>query len=222
MFDHPNPDEIFNLNIWWSINAVIFAGLVIIALLPSTRASIKDHLRQNLWLGLTLMLCLIWLIKAQALDYLYLHLIGASIAYLLLGARLTLLALGVVLVVTNLTRHESIIVWGVQYALVVALPIFCAALLHYLVNLYLPKRLFVFIIVRGFFVAALGMAVTVWINLLVLQYLDLAARIENNDFLLLIPILLAWGEGLLSGMATALIAVYRPHWWYQPQVFHDV
>ena len=78
MFDHPNPYEILNLNIWLGINAVIFSGLVMIALLPSTRASIKDHLRQNLWLCLTLMLCLIWLIKAQALDYLYLHLIGAS------------------------------------------------------------------------------------------------------------------------------------------------
>jgi uncharacterized membrane protein len=37
----------------------------------------------------------------------------------------------------------------------------------------------------------------------------------GNEVFWISPVLLGWGEGLLSGMAVALIAAYKPHWWFE-------
>lgn len=223
MFHLSDPYSILPASIWWFFNISVAVLLLGLALLPSTRRALVQPQRLSIFLALTLFLMLIWLIKAQVLGGFYLHLIGASVAYLLLGTRIAVLALAVVLTLTNLTVHDHFLTWGLQFLLVVLLPILLASALHTVAKRMLPRRLFVFIIVRGFFVAMLSMTLTSLLNLLILNEL-LVASIDNigDSTQIVLPILLGWGEGMLSGMACALIGVYRPEWWFVDEVFVDV
>ncbi|TDR31661.1 putative membrane protein [Hydromonas duriensis] len=181
-----------------------------------------DPIRLNIVLTFTFTLSIIWLMKAQLLDYLYLHFIGASLAYLLLGFPMAGLALATVLVFTNLTQQTPIDIWGAQYLLAVLLPLSLSWLLHYCVKALLPKRVFAFIFVHGFFVTATVMVLTVSINLLVLNKINIITLDIGNQVFWVSALLLGWGEAFLTGMMTALITVYRPQWWYRQTLFKDI
>lgn len=226
MFTFTHPFSLLSPTMWWSINICLSFLLLLFALSPRTRRAFSnpehDHTRQNLWLSLTIGLSVIWLMRAELMDVFYLHFIGASLAYLLLGVPLAGLALAVVLVFTGLTRHIPVEIWGAQYVLSGLLPLLLAYGLHRLIARFLPKRLFAFIFVHGFFVTALSMMLTVFVNFLALQYFSVISLNVGNEVYWISPILLGWGEAFLTGMIIALIAVYRPYWLHREAHFTDV
>ena len=219
MFNLPSPLDFFSAQTWIIINVLVIVLLMTTAITSRARQAARQPLRQNLWLALTFILTLLWLTRAHVLDLLYLHLIGASLAYLLLGAPLALLALALILLVTNITLGNSLYQFGLQYLLVGLLPIINAQILHIIARRIFPRRLFTFIFIQGFFVATLGMIITATLNLFVLQQLHIITLNLGNEVFWISPVLLGWGEGLLSGMAVALIAAYKPHWLFEdPQL----
>ena len=153
------------------------------------------------------------------MDHLYFHLVGASVAFLLLGMPLALLALACTTLVTCITLQTSPWIWGMQFILAAVLPLMIIALLHHLVKRTLPHRLFVYIFIRGFFVAAIGMMLAMFINLSLIGQVFGFIPLAGNPIVWASPILLGWGEGFLSGAAIALIATYNPDWLYRHAPF---
>lgn len=219
MFTLADPLHFLSPLIWGIINFITL-GIILGALSISVhRRDFHDSMRLNLWLGLSFFLICLWLIKGQVMDNLYFHLVGASVAYLLLGAPMALLALACTSLVTCITLGTSPWIWGLQYLLAAVLPLLIVAALHALVQRVLPHRLFVYIFLRGFFVAAIGMMIAMSINLSLIGDVLKLIPLEGNDMVWASPILLGWGEGFLSGAAIAVIATYRPEWLYRHPPF---
>ena len=203
----------------WSVCTLLALGILLTAALTALRRKdFSDHTRVNHWLFISFVLCCLWLIKAQVMDNLYIHLIGASVAYLLLGAPMALLALACATLVTCITLHTSPWIWGMQYLLASVVPIITAALLHALATRIFPQRLFIYIFIRGFFVSAIAMMLAMFINLTLINLLGFISLVGNQVFWMS-PILLGWGEGFMSGAVMAIVATYHPEWLYRHKAF---
>ncbi|AXF85837.1 hypothetical protein DTO96_101577 [Ephemeroptericola cinctiostellae] len=226
MFILAQPLNFFSSYTWWFINTVVLMVMFVFIFLLFKQKFFSNHKNSsnphNIWLSTTFSLSIIWLMRAQLLDNLYLHFIGVSLAYLLLDIPLTGLALAVVLIFTNVTRHISFEIWGAQYALSVLFPLLLSYVLHLILARQLPKRVFVFIFIHGFFVTALVMASTVAFNLLVLNYFGIILLDVGNGIFWIGSVLLGWGEAFMTGMIITLVAVYRPQWLQHRVQFQDV
>ena len=219
MFTLVHPLHYWPAFVWIVINFIAL-GVVLGALSVAIhRKDFQNPLRLNLWLWFSFALICLWLIKGQVMDHFYFHLVGASVAFLLLGAPMALLALACTSLVTSLTLGTSSWIWGMQFLLAAVLPLLIIAILHRLVHRFLPHRLFVYIFLRGFFVAAIGMMIAMAINLGLVGNVFNFIPIAGNDIVWASPILLGWGEGFLSGAAVAMIATYRPEWLYRHKPF---
>ena len=219
MFTLAHPLQYWSPIIWALINFIAL-GIILAALSVTIhRRDFHDSTRVNLWLWLSFSLICLWLIKGQVMDHLYFHLVGASVAFLLLGMPLALLALACTTLVTCITLQTSPWIWGMQFILAAVLPLMIIALLHHLVKRTLPHRLFVYIFIRGFFVAAIGMMLAMFINLSLIGQVFGFIPLAGNPIVWASPILLGWGEGFLSGAAIALIATYNPEWLYRHAPF---
>ena len=165
MFILAHPLHYWPAFVWVILNAIAL-GIVLGAFsLAIQRKDFQDSARLNHWLFISFVMVCLWLIKAQVMDNLYIHLIGASVALLILGAPLALLALACTTLVTSIILHTSPWIWGLQYLMASVIPLSTVGLLHYLLKKWLPHRLFVYIFVRGFFAAAIGMTLAMLINL---------------------------------------------------------
>ena len=225
MFILAQPLNVLNSNVWWLINAIVLLFMLVFGFLAFKRNSFfnfKNNNQQNIWLSTTFALSIIWLMRAQLLDNLYLHFIGIHLAYLLLGIPLAGLALAIVLAFTNMTQHVSFEIWGAQYALSILFPLFLSYVLHLMLAKRLPKRLFAFIFIHGFFGTAMIMASTVAFNLLVLNYFGIISLEVGNGVFWISSILLGWGEAFMTGMIVTLVVVYRPEWLQHRIQFKDV
>ncbi|MCE1177114.1 MAG: energy-coupling factor ABC transporter permease [Burkholderiales bacterium] len=204
----------------WIILSAIALGIALGALsIAVQRKDFQDSTRLSHWLFISFVMVCLWLIKAQVMDNLYIHLIGANVALLILGAPLALLALACTTLITSIILHTSPWIWGMQYLLASVIPLSTVALLHYLFKKWLPHRLFIYIFVRGFFAAAIGMMLAMLINLTLIGGMFHFISLEGNQMLWASPILLGWGEGFLSGAVVALVATYYPEWLYRHSAF---
>lgn len=219
MFTLADPLQYWSPLIWAVLNFIALGTIFGALSVALHRKDFQENHRLNLWLSISFILICLWLIKGQVMDHLYFHLVGASVAYLVLGMPLAILALACTTVVTSITVHTSPWIWGMQFLLAGILPLLIIAPLHRLVQRVLPHRLFVYIFVRGFFVAAIGMMLAMLVNLSLIGQVFQFIHIEGNPIIWASPILLGWGEGFLSGAAIALIATYNPEWLYRHPPF---
>ncbi len=218
MFTLSQPLQFWSPLTWALFNLLALAFIAAAVWVSFVRKDFLDHVRVNHWLFISFVLCCLWLIKAQIMDNLYIHLIGASVAYLILGAPMAILALACTTLVTCITLQTSPWIWGLQFILASIVPLLCVAVLHRVAAALFPQRLFVYIFVRGFFVSAIAMMLSMFFNLALINELHLISLAGNQVFWAS-PILLGWGEGFLSGGVIAIVATYHPEWLYRHRPF---
>ncbi|UOO89013.1 energy-coupling factor ABC transporter permease [Vitreoscilla massiliensis] len=178
---------------------------------------------RRLWQGrsvaLLLLLLFLWGLSINvsrgASAGLGLHLIGMTLACLMLQART---ALGVLLLVCVAFYAPS--AWHGQQWLVLPVNVLLAVLPAWLVNMalmalmrrVLPKHLFVFILGNGFVTAGVSMVFT---GLCLASALALTGRFSAyviQQEVLPVFLLLMWGEGFLTGLLVAVMVAFKPTW----------
>lgn len=83
-----------------------------------------------------------------------------------------------------------------------------ALLLGLALRRWLPRHLFIYILGRGFFTTVIAIALTA---LLALGTTQLPPGLSAGDWLLG-HWLMAWGEGIATGMLVAIFVAFRPQW----------
>ena len=116
------------------------------------------------------------------------------------------------LVVTTLFGVDQWSAFGDNLLFGVVWPVSFSYFVFLLTYSYLPRQLFVYIFVAGFFNAALTMTV---------QMLAMASYyswkgiygwdVLVDDYLLILPLMLL-PEGLINGMALVALVMYKPEW----------
>lgn len=192
----------------WVIWLPLFARSVLRA--PWRRLGDSEQL--NLWLGMVVLLVLVWSLKAGVKPGLVLHLLGATVFTLSFGPALAFVGLSLVTAGVTLNGAAGNFAFAANALLLAGCGVLFSHLQYRLLDTLLPPNLFVYIFVHGF----LGAALTVLgVGALATVFLTVGGAYEW-DYLVseYFPycLLLAFAEAWLSGMVMTLFVVYRPQW----------
>lgn len=179
---------------------------------------LKTQNFQHLTFASLLVLFLLWSVKAGIKADLDIHFLGLTTLAMMYGWRFSHVLATTLTLVLVITDSISISALPRVLLLSVTLPILLSYTIFALSYHYLPRNVFSFIFIAGFFNgaanAAIHLAATAGYLNLANQY-DWPILIDN--YLALIP-LVAFPEGLLNGMALAIMVVFKPEW---VRVFSD-
>jgi len=198
------------------------ASLVIIAVF--TVISLKDAKKafwskfqaeksfQHLTYCVMFALFLLWSAQASVKDGLTIHFLALTTLTMMYGWRcafLVTIPVSIALVIVG-----KIPLFGLSEYLLLSslLPILISYSVFALSYHYLPRNIFVFIFIAGFFNGGVTGSLHLLINAgyqLNLGQHDWKTILDN--YLILVP-LLAFPEGLLNGMSLAILSVFKPEW----------
>lgn len=177
---------------------------------PWSRLKESEHL--HLWLGLVVLLVLLWSLKAGVKPGLSLHLLGATVFTLCCGPQLAFIGLSAVAAVVTFNSDGGWLAYAANTLLSAGVGVGLSQLFYRVLSAVLPRHFFVYIFVNGFFGAALTVIGVGFIISVVLA----VAGAYDWDYLFgeYFPyfLLLGFAEAWLSGMAMTLLVVYRPGW----------
>ncbi|MDR1648480.1 MAG: energy-coupling factor ABC transporter permease [Zoogloeaceae bacterium] len=166
----------------------------------------------HIWLGMIVVLMLVWSLKAGVKPGLELHLTGIMLFTLAFAPPLAIVGLNLVLL--GLTANGTLPWQGfaLNALLTIGLGVALAQGIHLLVDRFLPRHFFIFVFLKGFFgsaltVMGLGLAFT-----LLYGSTETYAWAYLREEYLPYYLLLGFSEAWLSGMALTLMLVYFPGW----------
>lgn len=173
---------------------------------------LRDSEQLNVWLGMVVLLTLIWSLKAGVKPGLAFHLLGATVFTLSFGPQLAFVGLSLVTAGITLNGAAGPFAYAVNVLLLGGVGVGLSQILYRLLSALLPRHFFVYIFVNGFLGSALT---TVGVGFIASMFLALAGVYEW-DYLVAeyFPyfLLLAFSEAWLSGMAITFFVLYRPGW----------
>jgi uncharacterized membrane protein len=201
------------LPFWIAVGGwIATVALLALALWKSPFRRLQDATLQHVWLALVTAIAVLWASNAWLDDGLVMHLLGATLLVTLFDWTLALVATAIVTGVAALIFDTTWPGVGLTYLVYGALPVAVSALLQRAAIAWLPHNLPAFIIGQGFVTPLIAIGVVasaaggVQIALVGGDPAVLPAGYALNT------LLLALGEAWFTGMATALIAVYKPAW----------
>lgn len=173
---------------------------------------LKDGGQLNVWLGMIVLLTLIWSLKAGVKPGLGFHLLGATVFTLSFGPHLAFIGLSFVTAGITLNGAAGPFAYAANALLMAGLGVVFSQISYWFFSRRLPSHFFIYIFVNGFLGSALtmvsvGFAVTVFLALVgVYEWGYLITEYFPYFFLL------AFSEAWLSGTVMTLFVVYRPSW----------
>jgi len=197
----------------WTVAAwLLFIPVLLLSLSRAPLRRLADATQGNVWLGLVVVLTLLWSVKAGVRPGLSLHLLGASVFVLACGPWLAFLGLCAVLAGVTLNGDAGWQGYALNALLMAGVGVAVAYAVQRSVERFLPQQLFVYIFANGFLTAALTV---IGVGILSSLLLGLAG-VYAWDYLWAeyFPyfLLLGFAEAWLSGMLMTLFVVYRPSW----------
>jgi uncharacterized membrane protein len=192
----------------WTLALASLAGLALLtaALSASWKAILAAPWRVHLLFGAALLLGALRLASFRLGASPEVHLLGVTVASLLLGPRFALLVASAVEIVWLLVAGVPWLEASADTALEVLLPVTIIWALFSLLLRHGPRNHFAFTLLGGF----AGGAATMAAVCLVESALIRAQGGQAMSFE--VVALLSYAEGFVSGALLAVLAVYFPHW----------
>lgn len=193
---------------------LVSAVMVVLALVQRPwRALLADAGLQHRWLAATVAALLLWQLRAQAVDWLTLHLMFTALFTLLFKAPLALTSNFIVNLSLVVLGRVAWPLLGVNVLITGVVPALITVLVWRLVDRYLPDHLMVFLFVCGFFGAALATLGTglAGLGLVMLGATDPEAIHLAREYALFLPLLMP-SEAFITGMLLSILMVYHPSW----------
>lgn len=181
---------------------------------------LADPVRLNLLLGATVAVLALWQIRTGIRPGLGFHLYGMAALTLMFGFWRATFAGVLILLANALFGRGSWNALGIDALLLAALPAAVSWNVYRLLERWLPRHFFIYVLGNGFFGAALSV---VAIGLAVTAVMAMSGT-YTLDYLLAhytpyATLLISWAEAFSTGMAITVMAVYRPAWL---ETFDDV
>ncbi len=200
----------------WLLVLCALASLLFYGLALSQRpwrALVADSALQHRWLAATVAVLLMWQLRAQAVDWLSLHLMFTALLTLVFKAPLALLSILIVNLAAVVTGRVAWPMLGVNLLVTGVLPAITMVAVWRLVDRRLPDNLMVFLFICCFFGAALstlaaGLAA---VGLMALGASDAHALYQAMEYARFLPLLMP-SEAFITGMLMAVLLVYHPGW----------
>lgn len=191
---------------------VIWLACFALSLFRAPWHLLKDAERLNVWLGMVVLLTLMWSMQAGVKPGLSLHLLGATVFTLCFGPALAFIGLCLVLAGVTLNGAAGPMAYALNGLLMAGVGVLVSQALYRLLAGVLPKNFFVFIFVNGFFSAALMVVCVGLVSTVFLAVADAYSWEYLTSEYFPYFMLLGFSEAWLSGMVLTLFVVYRPNW----------
>ncbi len=196
---------------YWAARAV-WLPLFARSLLKAPWVRLRESEQLNVWLGMIVLLTLIWSLRAGVKPGLSLHLLGATVYTLSFGPHLAFVGLSLVLFGISLNGEAGFLAFALNALLMAGVGVLLSQAIYRTVFRFLPRHFFVYIFANGFF----GSALTVFgVGLAAAIMLAIAGAYEwsylTTEYLPYF-LLLGFSEAWLSGMLMTLFVIYRPNW----------
>ncbi|MBB5018583.1 putative membrane protein [Chitinivorax tropicus] len=165
----------------------------------------------NAWLGGSIIVAMLWVLRAVIQDGLSLHLLGATALTLMVGPWFAMLGLLIVILALGAL---GVLDWGclgLHWLLLAVLPV-CISQLLLVFSQRLPAHYFVYIFINAFVGAALSMLMVGLVTASLYQVLGIEPSGLRFGETMLYFVLLGWAEAFTTGIAMTLIVVYYPQW----------
>ena len=205
------PDTLLDEGWYWAAWAV-WLPLFARSLLRAPWALLKESVQLNVWLGMVVLLTLMWSLKAGVKPGLSLHLLGATVFTLSFGPHLAFVGLSLVLLGITLNGEAGYFAFALNALLMAGVGVIISQAVHRLVLRFLPRHFFIYVFINAF----LGSFLTVFGVGIAAAFLLAVAGAYEWDYLaseyLAYFILLGFSEAWLSGMLMTLFVIYRPDW----------
>lgn len=166
----------------------------------------------NGWLGATVVVMTLWLLKGGFMPGLDFHLLGAAQLTLMMGPWLALLAMAVVVLAQAAVGHGDWLSAGLNWLVMGALPVGLAASVLAAARRWLPPHVFVYIFVNGFLAGGASFFFTGLAGVSVLALAQAYPAEQLYFEQLPYYFLMSWSEAFLTGFVTAILVVYFPQW----------
>lgn len=192
----------------WFVWVPIFARCLFKA--PWLRLGNPDQL--NLWLGMIVLLILVWSMKAGVKPGLGFHLLGACVFTLTFGSYLAFVGLCAITLGITLNGSAGGFSFALNALLMAGCGVWGSQLLYQVALRVFPKHFFVYIFIQGFLASGLVM---IGVGFSISLFLGLAGAYSWQylfDEYFPYFVLLGFSEAWLSGMVMTLFVVYRPGW----------
>lgn len=174
---------------------------------------LEDTALQHRWLGATLAVVLMWQLRAQAVDWLTLHLVFTVLMTLVFKAPLALISNVLINVAMVVIGRNEWMLLGANVLVTGVVPAAVIGTVWRLVDRRLPDNLMVFLFACGFFGAALatlggGLAA---VMLIIVAGTDPDAIYLAQEYARFLPLLMP-SEAFITGMLLSILLVYHPNW----------
>lgn len=205
------PDELLG-EAWYWMAWAIWLPLFARSVWRAPWLRLRDSELMNVWLGMIVLLAVLWTMKAGVKPGLSLHLLGATVFTLCFGPYLAFIGMSLVVLAVMFNAGGGAFPYAANALLLAGVGVFCSHTLFRLLAGVLPKNFFIYVFVNSFFGAALtilgvGLAATLLFGISGAYTWDYLFDEYFPYFLLL-----GFAEAWLSGMTMTLFVVYRPAW----------
>lgn len=205
------PDGLLDSTSAW-LAWVLFVPFALYAVRQAPWRVLGDNTRLNVWLGMIVVLVLMWNLKAGVKPGLSLHLLGAMVFTLCFGWALAFVGLCMVLAGTTLNGAAGWEAFAPNALLMCGVGVAASHVVTRLVSRVLPKHLFVYIFANGFFGSALSVIAVGAASCMLFAFDGAYSAEYLSDEYFPYFMLLGFSEAWLSGMVVTLFVVYRPAW----------
>ncbi len=203
---------------WFNLGSlIIIVWVAIIFCLPDWKTVVWPKLKlekpfQHIVWATLILLVILWSTHASVKEGLKIHFLALTTLTMMYGWRMAFLITIPAMLANHWIQGISLLLLPSSLLLSSLLPILISYLVFLLSYHYLPRNIFTFIFVAGFF----NGAITGSLHLLINSFYHLFSghydweTIQHNYFIF-VP-LLAFPEGLLNGMSLAVLSVFKPEW----------
>ena len=196
----------------WSVHLIFAFGLLTACFKAPWRVLFNTRALQHLFFGVTVVLMLLWSMRAGISPGLSIHFLGLTVLTLILGWDLAVLSATLVLLAMTVLGKESWDGFSVNGLCLILLPALLTHGLRVLIERHLPKNFFVYLFGCGFMGAAIVVAVS-GLSMVMLLWLDGVypwSKI-HHEYINYLPLIM-FPEALLNGILLTGVMVFYPDW----------
>jgi uncharacterized membrane protein len=198
---------------WLWMMDILYLGVVLVAAWKSPWSVIVTNRGlQHLFFGATVLLLVMWSMRAGLSPGLSIHFLGVTALTLVLGWDLAILSATLVLLGVTLIGKESWEGLAVNGLSLVVIPVFLSYVIHLFVDKKLPKNFFIYLFLCAFAGSAIAIAASglVMATLLWMDGVYPWSKIEH-EYISFLPLIM-FPEGLMNGILMTAIMVFYPDW----------
>jgi len=177
------------------------------------RPLLEDTALQHRWMAATLAVMLMWQLRAQAVDWLTLHLVFTVLMTLVFKMPLALISNVMVNVAMVAIGRNDWSLMGANVLVTGIVPATVTGFVWRIVDRRLPDNLMVFLFACGFFgtaLATLGGGLST-VALIIVAGTDPEAVYLAQEYARFLPLLMP-SESFIAGMLLSILLVYHPSW----------